>query len=149
MRAARPIEGEELYFAAAVISGEGRPGVGGRRQQGCLGIGAHRRVSRFAGLKSRADHLHSLAVGLFPRGERDQVHFVTLLVPPVTPPGGLKPRGEFVEDVVFPELAQVVGTQAGPAAMGAGKNESLNSSTPERECARLTFTNQLICGKGA
>jgi hypothetical protein len=53
--------------------------------------------------------LHSLAVGLFPRGEWDQVHFVTLLVPPVTPPGGLKLRGEFVEDVMFPELAQVVG----------------------------------------
>jgi hypothetical protein len=40
MRAARPLEGAELYFGAAVISGEGRPGVGGRRQQGCLGVGA-------------------------------------------------------------------------------------------------------------
>jgi hypothetical protein len=54
-----------------------------------------------------------MAVGLFPRGARDQVHFVTLLVPPVTPPGGLKLRGEFVADVVFPELAQVVGPQPG------------------------------------
>jgi hypothetical protein len=57
--------------------------------------------------------MHSMAVGLFPRGEWDQVHFVTLLVPPVTPPGGLKLRGEFVADVVFPELAQVVGPQPG------------------------------------
>ena len=34
---------------------------------------------------------------------------MTLLVPPVTPPGGLTLRGEFVEDIVFPELAQIVG----------------------------------------
>jgi len=76
-------------------------------------------VSRFAGLKSRADHLHSLAVGLFPRGERDQVHFVTLLVPPVMSPGGLKLRDESVEDVVFPELARGRWAAAGArAALG-------------------------------
>ena len=38
--------------------------------------------------------MHSMAVGLFPHGEWDQVHFVTLLVPPVTPLGSLKLRGE-------------------------------------------------------
>ena len=76
-------------------------------------------VSRFAGLKSRADHLHSMAAGLFPRGAQIKSTFVTLLVPPVTQAGGLKMRGEFVEDVVFSEMAQVVWAAAGPAAMGA------------------------------
>jgi hypothetical protein len=35
-----------------------------------------------------------------------------LLVPPVTPPGGLKLRGEFVEDVVFPENVHHFGAAA-------------------------------------
>lgn len=52
MRATRRPEGAEVQFGAAVISGEGRPGVGGRRQQGCPGTGA----GRFAGLKCR-NHL--------------------------------------------------------------------------------------------
>jgi hypothetical protein len=48
------VEGAELYFAAAVISGEGRPGVGGRRQQCCLGIGAGEGIDQFGNYWSKA-----------------------------------------------------------------------------------------------
>jgi len=112
------VEGEELYFAAAVISGESRPGVGGRHQQGGLGIGAGEdqqvcRIEITSGPFAFDGHRFS------PARRPDQVHFVTLLVPPITQARGLKLRGEFVEDVVFPELAQVFRPQAGPTAMGA------------------------------
>jgi hypothetical protein len=106
------VKGQELHFDAAVLSGEGRPRVGGRHQQCCLGIKAGedqqvRRIEITSG-PFTFDGRRAL-----PARRPDQVHFVTLLVPPVTQISGLKMRGEFVEDVVFPELAQGVGPQAG------------------------------------
>ena len=111
------VKGQELHFDAAVLSGEGRPGVGGRHQQCCLGIGAgeDQQVRR---IEITSGPFTFDGRRAFPARRPDQVHFVTLFVPPVTQVGGLKMRGEFVEDVVFPEVAQVVGPQAGPAAMG-------------------------------
>ncbi len=95
-----------------------RRASGGGRQQGCLGIGAgeDQQVRR---IEITSGPFAFDGRRTFPARRPDQVHFVTLLVPPVTQAGGLKLRGEFVEDLVFPELAQVVGPQPCPAAMGA------------------------------
>ena len=55
----------------------------------------------------------------FPPGQPDQVHFVALFVAPVAQVPDGEMRRQFVERIMLPEPAQVVGPRVGPAAVEA------------------------------
>src|SRR5260370_4344548 len=109
------VQREELHLPPIILAHKGRACIGGGDRQLSLGICASKNHQTcWVELASRPFAFDGQRRP--PAGQPDEVHLVALLVPPVPPSGRLQVRGEFVDDVVFPEPSKVVRPAAGPTS---------------------------------